>query len=167
MKPPITREILEIIAERVIQGHTLEAIAKAAGVDRRTLWNWRQRPEFQEALLFKRRRLIDELRFNVVDMAFDKNAPHPTRLKATLELLKTLEPEDFDPRIRFQTWLDARDERIQAENAAKAMEQKVDEEHDPQESHALDVALAELMQRRRAAAALVAQEADDYEEAGE
>ncbi|MCU4765570.1 phBC6A51 family helix-turn-helix protein, partial [Bacillus cereus] len=57
---PNQLEILTQIFERQRAGETVTAIAKDMGVDRRTVYNWRSRPEWIEMEKELRRRLVDE-----------------------------------------------------------------------------------------------------------
>lgn len=158
------QQLRDLIVDRIAAGWRTLDIARVCGVDRRTVLRWKKKPGIAEAVEDRRLDLIEALNGNLEAMAFNPETSEFVRLRATMELLKKLSPEHYDPRIRHQIWMDARDERLQEENARKAMEQaEVTDEEDPQEEVVLFHVVKELQERRRQAARLVALEADGSE----
>ncbi len=163
----ICPEIIEIVVDKIARKERIIDIARSIGVTVRTIQIWKSNEAVAGAILDRRIELIDGLKSNIEAIAFEQGASPQVRLKASMEMLKVLVPEEYDPRIRYQIWLDRRDERLQKENEEKARQaQKADNDEDPREGQALEAALVEMMARRRRAALKVAQQADDYEEAG-
>ncbi|EJQ88363.1 hypothetical protein IGW_05042 [Bacillus cereus ISP3191] len=64
---PPQLEVLTQIFERQRAGETLTAIAKDMKLDRRTIYNWRQRPEWVEMEKELRRRLINDAYESVME----------------------------------------------------------------------------------------------------
>ena len=177
-------EVRETAIEMLSAGFRPAAVARELGIHRNTLSNWiRKDREFRDRLLdkrFERARAVLDHRKNVEQMAFDLNQPGHVRLRASLEVLKALdpitwdpacrrrhaeaeEPETFNTRVQYQEYLDKRDARIQAENAAKAMAAKVEEEEDPKGQLSLQLFIDDLRKIQHEAGKEAAKQADNYE----
>ncbi|QUW34632.1 helix-turn-helix domain-containing protein (plasmid) [Bacillus cereus] len=70
---PNQLEILTQIFERSRAGETVTAIAKDMGIDRRTIYNWRSRPEWLEMEKELQRRLVENAYESVME-GLTKNA---------------------------------------------------------------------------------------------
>lgn len=64
---PQQLEILSEVYERRRAGETLSAIAKDLKVDRRTIYNWKKKPEWQEMEKEIQQRLVDEAYESVME----------------------------------------------------------------------------------------------------
>ncbi|MCU5322562.1 phBC6A51 family helix-turn-helix protein [Bacillus cereus] len=73
---PLTPQQLEMLTqifERNRGGETITAISKDLGIDRRTIYNWRSRPEWIEMEKELRRRLVEDAYESVME-GLAKNA---------------------------------------------------------------------------------------------
>ncbi|MGI9451979.1 MAG: helix-turn-helix domain-containing protein [Geminicoccaceae bacterium] len=168
----------KLASELLGRGATVNEVAGALHVSRVTVWRWRQDPEFAHAVEEGRLYELSRLKTELYKQAFHDDILNPVKHRAIMELLKSMEPELYDPsfrrreheaelshlyntRVQFQRYMDERDARIQEENAQRAMEDQAEAEN-PLEDLSLQAVLADLRNRRLTAGKEAAKEADDY-----
>ena len=171
--------------ELLAKGMSISAVGRLLGVDRQTIGRWsRNDPILRQTILEGRLKASQEVLDHADDlrrMAFNKEETGGVRLRAHLEVLKSLDPVSWDTtfrrrvaeaeqpdlfnqRIQFQEYLDKRDEKIQAENAAKALDAKAEDDEDPKGQLSLQLFIEDLRKVQKEAGDEVAKQADNYEE---
>ena len=182
----VTAEVKELAAELLAAGHKAIAVARMLNIHRHTIRNWmNDDSEFSDRVMSGRltnARIIVQNVQNLEHIALSPLQSGSTRIRASLELLKALQPETwdsttrrrhieaeqpelFDSGIIKQKHMDERDKRLQEEAAAKelaiAQEQKGES---PSVQLDFDEFLEDLRMVQEEAGAEAAKQADDYEE---
>ena len=189
MASQLPREFKETAAELLCAGYKISAVSRMLGICRDTVRNWIKRDKvLQELMLSARLRVARQSirnRQNLQSLAsapLDSGiVPASVKLRALLELLKAddpatwdatyrrrideaEEPELFNAHIQFQNFKDERDARIQAENAAKALQMSEDDEEDLKGQQSLQLFIEDLRSIQHQAGLEAAKQADDYVE---
>ena len=125
----------EIAIDWTLQGLTDSQIGEKMGIEKSTVWRWKQKDEFQSALQAERKRRKDARRFkleNAVDVAIDalmdvagNSEDHKARVAASKELLDRV--EGTEPRSVNRQETELTEEQVDArlaELAAKRAERE-------------------------------------------
>ena len=174
----LTEEVKQECARLIAHGGSPTQVGKALGISRISVWRVTKDPQYAEVIKEARLARIDALEAELDKQAFHEDTMNPVKFRAVMELLKALKPDTYDPtyrrrrieadsaylfnpRVQYQRYMDERDERIQEENARRAMADR-QADIDPDEDIALDHVLLDLRTRRLRAGQEAAKEADDY-----